>query len=162
MPGILKTSPPDLNQANHRASMPAWFVSTSTLMGCCLVFILWSQWNFASYSFALKYLQGSRIQLRTPLKQVGIHRPGDHFETEVRITNHGSAPATILGALADCSCVATQNLPKTIAPGETAALPVRGHFGSTLGEWRQLVTYLTDDSRQPALDVDLIGRVESH
>jgi len=132
-----------------------------TLMGCCLVFILWSQWNFASYSFALRYLQGSRIQLRTPLVQVGVHRPDEHFVTQVQITNHGGSSTTIIGAVADCSCVATKGLPTAVVPGQTVALPVSAHFNSAPGEWRQHVTYLTDDTRQPRLVVELVGRVES-
>ena len=133
-----------------------------TLTGCWLIFAIWSQWNFSSYLFALKYLQGSRIQIRTPSKLVGIHIPGEHFDTEVRISNHGSAPVTINGALADCSCLAAQLLPKELAPGETAVLPIAVHFGAAVGAWRQHVTYLTNDPRQPRLAVELIGRVESH
>ena len=142
--------------------MPGWFVVAMTLIGCCLVFIFWSQWNFGSYSFALRYLQESKIQLRTPLKQVGVHHPGDHFETEVRVTNHDTKPTTIIGALADCSCIAAQALPKMIASGDTIALPVEVHFGAGLGEWRQHITYLTNNTRQPQLQLELIGRVESH
>ncbi len=96
------------------------------------------------------------------MKQVGIHRPGEHFDTKVRITNHGASPTIIIGALADCSCVAARTLPKAIASGETVALPVEIHVDSVLGYWRQHVTYLTNDTRQPRLDVELIGRVESH
>lgn len=142
--------------------MPSWVVIILTLCGIWFIFIVWSQWNFGSYSFALDYLRGSRLQVHTPVRRVGVHRPDEKFDMAVRITNHGDASATIVGALTDCSCLAMQSLPRPIAPGETVALPVRVHFGPQPGDWRQHVTYLTDDSRQPRLDVELVGRVEGH
>ncbi len=158
MLGSVETPPPPLNSVDRSKTMPGWFVFAMTLVALGFVFIFWSQWNFASYLYALEYIQGSRIQLRTPLQQVGIHRPGEHFDAEVRITNHDTKPTTIVGALSDCSCVATQALPKDIAPGETVAI----RFGSDPGDWRKHVAYLTNNPRQPQFDVELVGRIASH
>ncbi len=141
--------------------MPGWFVVAMTLVGIGFVFIIWAQLRFASYSFALHYLQGERVQVQIPLKQLGVHKLGDHIDAKVKITNHGDKSVTIVGAVADCSCVATSGLPKDIAPGETVHLQVHASFGPKIGDWRQQITYLTNNFQQPELNLELLGRVES-
>jgi hypothetical protein len=93
------------------------------------------------------------------VKSIGTHAPGEVYETTVILRNHGRSPVLVLGALAGCACTANRDLPKVVPPGESCSLPIAIHFGKELGDWHQWVTYLTDDTRDPTLRVDLEARV---
>jgi hypothetical protein len=125
-----------------------------------LIFIVWAQVKFGSYRFDLSYIQGSRLQIRPNTLNLGTHRPGETYQVSVAIQNHGSTPISVVGAVADCQCIATRGLPQTIPPGGSQTLPVTIRFGKAVGEWHQSISYLSDESDQPYPRVDMTARVD--
>ena len=119
----------------------------------------WAQIQFKSYRFALAYLQGARVQAIPAIRSVGNHSPGDRYQTTISLRNHGTKPITLVGALVECTCVANDGLPASIPAGQEINLPISIHFGRTPGEWREPVFYLTNDPRQPTVNVVLDGRI---
>ncbi len=139
--------------------MPTW---VAVILCACLIelgFILWAQFRFGSYRYALAYIQGARLQVRPGAKSVGTHRQGDVLETSVTIRNHGASPARIVGARSGCGCIASRGLPMTVPPGGSATFLVTVRFGSTVGEWHQTIEYLTDVVADSPQRVDLVGQV---
>jgi hypothetical protein len=141
--------------------MPAWVAITFCFLLIYLTFITWAQVNFASYRFALLYLRGARLEVRPSVKTIGIHRPGEILDTAVVVRNHGSMPVNVVGAIAECSCIAYRGLPKEIPAGGSARLPIVIRFGAATDEWHQFITFLTDAAQEPEIRFELSGRVEA-
>jgi len=98
---------------------------------------------------------GSRLQVQPDTKILGPHRVDEFDKTSLTLRNHGGSAVSVVGAIADCSCIANQGLPRRIPPGGSIELPVSIHFGKTVGTWKQSIRYLTDHPRHPQVKVVL-------
>ena len=156
-PSFLEATFPGVGTGIRR--IPTWLSVVICVILISFGLMLWAQTRFGSFRFALSYLQGARLQLSPVVNLVGTHQVGDHFETTITIRNHNRRKTTIVGALSDCSCVAYRGLPATIPPGGTITLPVSIRFKRDTDDWRQSITYLTNDSLQPVVKAEFAGRV---
>jgi hypothetical protein len=142
-----------------RRKMPTWFAVSISFLLIYLALVVWAQVRFGSYSYALSYLRGSRLQIVPVVNNIGTHTTSELYQTSVTLRNHGSSPIVVVGASADCACIANRDLPRTVLPGKSSSLPITIRFGNEAGDWHQSITYLTDDPGEPALRVQLTAQI---
>lgn len=83
---------------------------------------------------------------------VGSNPKGSHTSVAVAIANHGSSPVRIIGGTTSCKCVATQDLPVEIPPGEQRQIRIQVNFSGDPGPFRQhFKLWVEGDSFQPVL-----------
>jgi hypothetical protein len=115
---------------------------------------------YGSPSAALARLQGAPFHAPGYV-DFGTARPGDELEREVSVTNWTDAPLRLIGGTSDCSCITTANMPVTIGPGETAAVPVRLRVpGSASGVFTRRAEFWTDHDQKRAIRFAIGCRVE--
>ena len=143
--------------------MPTWVAVTLYSSLIYVGFVFWAQFSFGSYRFALSYLRGVRLQVYPAVKSIGTRRPGEVLETTITLRNHGSTPVKVIGATSECACTATRMLPVVIEPrGGSVMLPLTIRLRREEGEWRQTISYLTDDALEPSLRTNLTGRIANY
>jgi hypothetical protein len=117
-------------------------------------------WAYGSPAAAFARLQGAPLYAPGYV-DFGTGRPGELLEREVEVTNWTDRPVRLIGGTSDCSCITTANLPLTIAPGETIAVPVRLKVpGSAAGVFTRRAELWTDCDRQRTVGLTVGCRVE--
>jgi len=110
------SSPPCFAICVRRATM-----GLSVLVGMGLISI----GVFGSIPSALAWLQNSTLTSTPDFVDLGEGMAGEILEGHVVIHNWAKTPVTIIGGISDCSCVITDDLPLTIAPGTSRPLKIR-------------------------------------
>jgi hypothetical protein len=95
-----------------------------------------------SLAGGLATLGGMELTADPPVIDYGEQIGDRSVERSVRLVNHSDRPLRVSGGTSDCRCVATDDLPLTIAPGGAAAIRVRlklpageGRFARTVWLW---------------------------
>ncbi len=108
---------------------------------------------------ALARLRGDLIAVQPPLSDAGEGVLGSERTFQVRLVNHADRPVRILGGTTTCSCVATEDLPLTLARGESESINVSVRFRGTPGRFQHSFVLLTDEEKQPVVVARFAGRV---
>ena len=104
---------------------------------------------FGSTEQALAKLRGEHIGLSAGYLDFGEGTAGQRLNASIGVTNYSESPLRIYGGTSDCSCTATQNLPLTIPPGETAEVTVQLKVPKAgTGQMTRKVWLLTDSPEQ--------------
>jgi prepilin-type N-terminal cleavage/methylation domain-containing protein len=115
---------------------------------------------YGSPTAALARLQGVPVYVPGYV-DFGTARPGEVLEREVTVTNWADVHIRLIGGTSDCSCMTTANLPLTIGPGETVAVPVRLKVpASAAGVFTRRGTLRTDCDRRRTIGFTVGCRVE--
>lgn len=90
-----------------------------------VVFVAWSLLRFGSVAWGWAYVEGAAV-----VPEAGTVHAGDvvaGMETVVcfRLRNLAATPVRVVGAQASCGCVAVDDLPLALPPGESADLSIR-------------------------------------
>lgn len=109
----------------------------------------------------LAQIQGHLIAVEPSLSETGEADEGELRVAAVHLTNHSKQKICIVGSSADCSCVTTEKLPKTILPGESLLLHVNTVYRGDPGVFLRRLVLLTDCPEQPAITVRVTGKVIS-
>jgi hypothetical protein len=80
---------------------------------------------YGSPDAALARLRGEPLTLHPGYADFGDGAPGDTLLTQVEVRNWTAQPVRLIGGTADCSCVATDDLPLTVPPGGGLAVTIR-------------------------------------
>lgn len=119
--------------------------------------ILASSSQTASRQFAR--LRGEQLLVEADV-DAGSGVKGETQVVLVRVQNIGNSPVQLLGGTATCACVATDDLPLTIQPGESLQLPVSFKFSGEPGNFKHTFMWYTDAPGQPRVAGTIVGRVE--
>ena len=109
----------------------------------------------------LAQIQGHLIAVEPSLSETGEADEGELRVAAVHLTNHSKQTICIVGSSADCSCVTTEKLPKTILPGESLLLHAHTVYRGDPGVFLRRLVLLTDCPEQPAITVRVTGKVIS-
>lgn len=93
---------------------------------------------------AFSRLRGSTVTLHPLVSDLGNQLGGTEVLSSVVVTNNGSKPLRIAGGTSDCSCIVTDNLPLTLAPGEKIELEIRVNVPETVGAFNRPAFLWTD------------------
>jgi hypothetical protein len=115
--------------------------------------------SFGSTQGALAYLRGERISVSPRLLDMGEGQPGEVREASVQLHNWTDKPVHLYGGTSDCSCVATDDLPITIAPGEGRAIRVKMRLPAANGAFNRTAFLMTDDDETRTLMFRLTGHI---
>lgn len=115
--------------------------------------------RFGSPEAALAYFRGELVSVRPRLVEVGEGVPGEHLQATVELVNRTDRPIRVVGGTSDCSCVATENLPLTLAPGEARSVTVHVRLSGAPGMFTRQVAFLTADDRLREIRFRLTGWV---
>lgn len=115
--------------------------------------------NFGSTQGALAYLRGERLSVSPRLLDMGQGQPGETREATVELWNWTDKPVRLIGGTSDCSCVATNNLPLTIPPGEGRTINVKMRLPNANGMFNRTAFLMTDDDQARTLMFRLTGQI---
>lgn len=104
--------------------------------------------------------RGESLAVEPAISEVGTGIPGDSRDVVVRLVNRTAHPVHWIGGTTTCACVATDDLPLTLSPGESRAIQVRIRFKGSKGRFRHRFLLYTDDDDQQVVVARLSGRVE--
>ena len=111
-----------------------------------------------SSEVALASLGGDEIAVRPGQIDFGTGLAGEQLPRTVTIHNLAASPLTLLGGTADCSCVATADMPVTIPPGESRTVGITLKLPATAGTFRREAYLWTDNPSHKTLAIELTGR----
>ena len=116
---------------------------------------------YGSPDAALAKLRGESLSVRPGVVDVGRGEPGQTLEATVEVVNRTAEPVRIYGGTSDCSCIATQDLPLTLAPNEARELTVKVRLPGTPGFFNRKAWLLTDCPEARMVLFGLSGRIDA-
>jgi hypothetical protein len=126
-----------------------WSVLVATVALVMLGSTLGSILFFGSPEVAVARLRGGSMAVSPERIHLGRGSIGTTLEASVVIHNWAGKPLRIYGGTADCTCIATSDLPITIPDGESRMISIRLRTpNSTPGTLNRTVEFLTDHPRQ--------------
>jgi len=106
--------------------------------------------------------RGDRISVEPPVTDMGSGVAGQPCQFTVRLHNHTDHTITIDGGTANCSCIATDDLPVSIPPGGSVRVTVSTGFKGTPGLFQQAFQfYYADGEEEGRVLARFEGRVVS-
>jgi hypothetical protein len=111
------------------------------------VLILMGLASFGSLDAAISYVSGSRLLTRSNTSYVGPLQAGERGTATFKLTNYSKGSIQILGTKTTCKCLAPEDLPLTLAAGESCTLRIGLKAGTyvTPTMQREGATLLCDD-----------------
>ena len=116
---------------------------------------------YGSPDAALARLRGESVSVLPGIADVGHGDPGETLETMIEVVNRTDKPVRITGGTSDCSCIATQDLPLTLAPGEARQLAVKVRLPGTAGFFNRKAWLWTDCKEAPTVLFGLSGKIDA-
>jgi hypothetical protein len=106
-------------------------------------------------------LRGEHLLVEPTICDVGSGIPGESKAVVIKIRNESNQPIRLVGGTSSCACIVTDELPRTIGPGETMSVQIRVKFTGSEGRFQQRFAFYTDDARHPLVMSRYTGRVVS-
>jgi hypothetical protein len=107
----------------------------------------------------LARLRGDFITVEPALCELGSGYRGERRKFAVNLVNHGDLPVNFVGGTTDCGCIATDDLPIVLAPGESRTIHVRMVFKGSKGVFQRRYVLYTDEERQKFVVARIKGEV---
>ena len=104
-------------------------------------------------------LRGHRLYAEAPIISVGEVPLGSVVRETALLHNLGPDPVRILGASADCNCLAVDGLPASIGPSRLARFPIRIRGVEPGRRIESRIIFFSDSHRNPRISVVVKGRV---
>jgi hypothetical protein len=120
--------------------------------GACLL------WN-DDLDAVLAQLRGEAVTVEPALTDVGKGKAGEKRTFSVQLSNRSAKTVRILGGTTSCSCIATNDLPITIAPGATETITVEVRFRGSPGRFQHRYYLYTDADGQRVVIARFTGRL---
>lgn len=99
------------------------------------------------------------LKIASTSQLIGESVAGGLIPFRVVLTNHSDSAIQIVGGGSTCGCITLQNLPMSIAPGQTVSLNVELTARGDPGDYSQTVSYYLDASDQFVLTAKLEYRI---
>ena len=115
---------------------------------------------FGSSDAAIARLRGESLGVTPSVLDFGTGKPGDKLTATVTVRNWTDSPVRIVDGTADCTCIATRDLPVRIDPGQQADVSVSLSLPSTSGQLIRTIEFTTDCQNQPKIRLRVVCQVE--
>jgi len=115
---------------------------------------------FGSTEAAIARLRGESLGVTPSVLDFGTGKPGDKLTATVTVRNWTDQPVRVLDGTADCTCIATHDLPVTINPGQKAHISVSLNLPSTTGQLTRVIEFSTDCPHQAKIRLSVGSLVE--
>jgi len=156
---LLLARPMDSLELPSLASLPALLKIGGGSAGLLALFSGFFLVAFDNPIKALARLRGEPIAVVPSISQLGDGIHGEIRSFSVQLTNYTEGPICIIGGTANCSCIATDDLPLCVGAGETRSLNVRLVFRGSPGRFVHHFILYTDSREQPVVIARITGRV---
>jgi hypothetical protein len=107
----------------------------------------------------LARLRGDFITVEPAITDVGSGLTGERRDFTVSVINNAEHSVRFIGGTSSCACMATDDLPLTLAPGERRLLRVRMTFNGSQGLFQERFVLYTDQESQTVVVSRFHGRV---
>jgi hypothetical protein len=124
------------------------------VVGCALL-LPW----FGSSDEALARFRGEAISVEPALTQLGEGEQGEQRAFSIQLINHTDQSVQVLGGTTACACIATRDLPITIAPHDRQSIEVRIKFTGSAGAFQRHFTLITDENNQRTIVARFSGQL---
>ena len=129
----------------------------SLAMGACI--IGYAYWRSGELDLVWPYLQGERL-LFDPIRVVVDSQAGATItERTVQVVNLTSAKVTLIGSQQSCGCIALNEFPIVIRPGEKYALNLKIGVPAEPGSFNHTVKIFSDFSECTTTIITVAGNV---
>jgi len=108
---------------------------------------------------ALARLRGEFITVDPSVSEVGQGSPGEERAFAVNLVNHTDHPVRCIGGTTSCACIATDDLPFTLAPKESHSIQVRIKFRGGSGRFQEQFIVYTDEVNQQVVVARITGHI---
>lgn len=107
----------------------------------------------------LSRLRGDSLTVEPNISQIGDGIAGEQRPFTIRLLNNTDRYVRVIGGTATCGCIATDDLPLTLAPGGSNSISVRVKFSGSPGLFRHRFLLYTDYTDQRTIIARFGGRV---
>jgi len=107
----------------------------------------------------LARLRGEPIAVQPSMSEVGSGVAEEQRSITFQLTNRSDHPVQFVGGTSNCACIATADLPVTVAPRESRPITVKVNFKGEVGRFQRTFGFYTDDENQPVVVARFAGRV---
>jgi Protein of unknown function (DUF1573) len=114
--------------------------------------------RYGSPAAALAQLRGERLSVSPSVVDFGDAPGGETREAAIDLTNRTEHPLRVVGGTSDCACTVLQDLPVTVAPGETRSVTVRVRIPAASGQFTHPVHLLAGDEQLWTVGFHATGR----
>jgi hypothetical protein len=146
------------------SSMPAgaWllpFVLEVAAIGLLLLgaVVGYARVRTGSIALVWPYLRGERLLFEPARLALGEVPRGEIVEREVRVVNLSSGELRLLGSQKTCGCIALDDFPIKIAPGEERRLRLKIGVPREAGRLEHYVRVFSDDKRCSSIVIKVCG-----
>jgi hypothetical protein len=128
--------------------------------------VLWSVATMSSVPHAIGYyLRGETLIVDSAEKSFGTINAGDRVTVTFRLVNRGRESVRIVGRYSPCRCLALDDFPLTMGPGEIRDLAMRVRVDPELTgpesiDFLEKVTLFTSKSNQSLIPLWVKGSVQ--
>lgn len=132
------------------------------LAGVAALWVVLAGLAFALYGSpeaALAAIRGERLSILPSAVDVGSGIPGEFLAGTMELANRTDKPIRVIGGTSDCSCIATDDLPLTVAPRQTHTINVKMRLPAAPGLFSRKAMLLTDDEQTRRVSFRLTGRI---
>lgn len=139
-----------------------WIFQVLIVAGLVLAGVsTWGYARFGSIGSALAFARGDRLIAETKSLSFGPVLAGPTIQQHTRLTNYSNRTIKLVGSNASCSCVLSEDLPLTLAPGESHLFKIGVKTDQRTGLIRERVVVYTDYPEQSGIAFTVKGEVIS-
>jgi hypothetical protein len=109
---------------------------------------------------ALARLRGEDVVAAPLVWDLGNGQPGESRTYALKLHNFAAQPVRVVGGTTTCACLATADLPITLAPGEARSINIKVKFTGSPGRFQHRFELFTDHARHRVLVARFAGRVQ--
>jgi len=115
--------------------------------------------RYGSISTAIQVLQGQALTVDKVTKSFGVVAPGEQADVSFLLTNHNRVPVRIVGSRTVCDCIARDDRPFVLEPGESRPYDITIDLPSHPQLVHRSLTLYTNIPGQTEVDLSIIGEV---
>lgn len=137
-----------------------WMLKNILAAGLILVIVAtWGYVQFGSFTSALAYARGDRLIADSKSLFFGQVVAGPTIQQHTRLTNHANRAIKLVGSNASCACVLSEDLPLTIAPGNSHLFRIGVKTDKRSGAIREQIALFTDFPKQSEIVFSIRGEI---
>jgi hypothetical protein len=139
----------------------SWVSMTIIFLNLLALFLaIFAYGFFGSIDRAVRFSRGWTVSVDRPRQSFGTARPKERRTISFHLRNEGRTPIRVIGCRTSCSCVAPDQMPFGIGPGEVKEFRVSiVHMPATPGNLSLSAVLYTDSPAQPELELTIEGEV---
>lgn len=139
--------------------MKTWIIGISAAVLLVVASLSWAHWRFGSITHAVAWINGQKIQVDNPVRDLGTVDRDKEIKVEFGLINLGKEPMKIVGANVSCACILPPHFPIVLEPFATTPITFNLTSPSKAEPIEQTIN-LYIDGDVPALQLKITGMTQ--